>query len=97
MDIEQLHSFLGKLLDAGVDRKLPVVSIVDGWPNEIRDCEKLIGPYHGDPSPKMSAFAIRGGAMLALIPQCEDVAELLNPREESREVTHVREPLPVEY
>ena len=37
MNLKQLHEWFGKLLEAGVDPKLGVTCLVDGWPCEVSD------------------------------------------------------------
>ena len=90
MSLRTLHTYLGQLLDAGVNPDIPVVGMSDGWPCEIADVASLKGKYHGDPSPKMSAFDFREGEMLALVPIGEDVSDLINNH------SHCEIDLPVE-
>ena len=96
MNLGQLHSYLGALLDAGVEPSLPVVSLVDGWPQEVYDITRIKGQFDGDPAPKMSAFKRMEGSMLAFIPIGDDKSTILNPREAGEAASHLEEDLPVE-
>lgn len=78
MSLKSLHAHLGRLLTAGVNPDLPVVSIADGWPCEVADIQCLEGNYKGDPSPKMPAYVSREGAMIVLVPITEDTSDLIN-------------------
>lgn len=51
MNLKQLHEWFGKLLEAGVDPKLAVTCLVDGWPCEVSDAAFATGGFKGDPSP----------------------------------------------
>lgn len=96
MNLKTLHTYLGDLLQAGVQPDLPVVSLVESWPCEIYDVAMLTGDYSGDPHPKLPAFAHRTGAMLVLVPITEDVSELLNPRDDTGVTTHIGNDLPLD-
>ncbi len=90
MSLKALHSYLGQLLDAGVNPELPVTGLSDGYPCEIASVICLDGRYQGDPSPKLSAFLPKDGQMLVLIPIGEDESDLIN------EGSHRLMELPVE-
>ena len=94
MDLKSLHTYLGKLLDAGVSPSIPVVALADEWPREIDDVEFLDGGYHGDMAPKLS-IARLNGPMLVLVPIGEDKGALLSASG-SEPPTHRRLDLPVE-
>lgn len=97
MNLQQAHAYFGQLLASGVNPKLPLVSLVDGEPKEICDVCQLAGNFYADPSPKMSAFRLDNGPMLALIPICEDQSDLLNPAAGASVASHVEIELPVAY
>lgn len=96
MNLKELNDYTTALIAAGVDPALPVTALVDGWPREICDAAGLQGQFHGDPSPKLSSFRIGNGQMLALVPIGEDTAQVLNPREDSGQITHTQVELPIE-
>ncbi|MEX6780419.1 hypothetical protein [Pseudomonas aeruginosa] len=69
MNLGQLHQYLGKLMAAGADPKLPVIlpgQDNEDQPKELTDAMLIDGPYHADPAPKMVAFVSRSGAGLLL-------------------------------
>ena len=79
MNIGQLHQYLGELIAAGVDTKLPAilpgVSNEDS-PQELTGAMLINGPYHGDPAPKLGMSRSRSGAGLLLSGQCFDIDDL---------------------
>lgn len=91
MNLKQAHQYLGELLAAGVAPETPLAGLYQGWPCEIADAVLLEGRYNGDPSPKLSAFAPRTGAVLALVPIGEDPSDLTN------DGTHVSSAPPVAF
>lgn len=78
MNLGALHRYLSELLAAGVSPDIPVASLDDGWPNEVRGPVLMAGPYHGDPSPKMVGAFKKNGPFLLLEPVSGDVSDLLN-------------------
>lgn len=78
MNLGDLHQYLGKLIEDGIDPALPVASMSDDRPAEICDVQLLCGMYYYDPSPKMVANVRRQGAFLVLLPIGEDVSDQLN-------------------
>lgn len=78
MNIGELHRHLGELLAAGVSPDMPVASLEDGWPYELRDPVLMSGLYYGDPSPKLAGFFQKSGPFLLLEPVNSDVSDLLN-------------------
>jgi len=91
MNLIQAYRYLGKLLEAGIPPEVPLAAMSNGWPCEIADAVLLSGDYKGDPYPKMSAFALRTGPVLALVPIGEDPSDLAN------EGTHSSSAPPVEF
>lgn len=78
MNIGELHRHLSELLAAGVSPELPVASLEDGWPCELRNPGVLAGPYYRDPTPKMVAYSKAEGPFLLLEPVNSDFGDLLN-------------------
>lgn len=78
MNLQELHNYLGHLLEAGVDPNLPATSVVDGVPMEISEARLLTGTYSYDPAPKLPGFTRREGTVLALMPCFEDISDGLN-------------------
>jgi hypothetical protein len=68
MNLGQLHQYLGELMAAGADPKLPVILPweYEGEPQELTDAMMVTGPYKADPAPKMVAYTARSGAALLL-------------------------------
>lgn len=95
VNITELHSYLGRLLEAGIDPNLPVVSLVKSLPQEIDDLIGVEGDFEGDPSPQIMPSRQMKGRMLALIPVREYPSSLLNPRFGTGEITHTTFNLPV--
>lgn len=78
MNLQELHSYLGELLSAGVSPDIKVAALVDNWPHELREGAVMEGSYLGDPAPKMSAFTYAIGEFLLLEPMCQDLGDLVN-------------------
>ncbi|NVL48670.1 hypothetical protein F2S72_01510 [Pseudomonas syringae pv. actinidiae] len=56
MNIGQLHKYLGELIEAGTDKKLPVVlpgDHIEDLPRELKDATMIAGEYYSDPAPLM--------------------------------------------
>ena len=97
MNLKQLHEWFGKLLEAGVDPKLAVTCLVDGWPCEVSDAAFATGGFKGDPSPQMVAFSQSSGHTLVLVPIGQDQAELFSQSETGLPPSHLECELPVEF
>lgn len=97
MTLKQLHEWVGMLLEAGVDPKLAVTCLVDGWPCEVSDAALATGRFKGDPAPQMIAFRQSSGHTLVLVPIGQDQRELFNPSETGLAPSHIECDLPVEY
>lgn len=69
MNLEQLHKYLGELIEAGTERKLPVLlpgAHDEEQPQELTEAMLINGLYYADPSPLMVGFHQRTGAGLLL-------------------------------
>lgn len=69
MNLEQLHQYLGELIEAGTERKLPVLlpgANAEEQPQELTNAMLINGSYHADPAPLMVGFHQRTGAGLLL-------------------------------
>lgn len=97
MNLKQLHEWVGKLLEAGVDPQLAVTCLVDGWPCEVSDAALATGGFKGDPAPQMIAFRPSSGHTLVLVPIGQDQCELFNQSETGLPPSHLECDLPVEY
>ncbi|UTH34287.1 hypothetical protein [Ectopseudomonas hydrolytica] len=75
MNLGQLHQYLGELIAAGADPKLPIIlpGQYEDQPQELIEALLVAGPYHADPAPKMVAYAERSGAALLMVGQGFDV------------------------
>jgi hypothetical protein len=69
MNLEQLHQYLGELIEAGTERRLPVLlpgAHDEGQPQELTEAMLINGLYHADPAPLMVAIHQRTGPGLLL-------------------------------
>lgn len=68
MNLGLLHQYLGDLIAAGTDPKLPVVlpGQREDQLDELTDAMLVNGPLRADPAPKMVAFVSRSEAALLL-------------------------------
>jgi len=94
MNLKQLHTYLGRLLDAGLSPNLPVAGLTYEWPSEITDVRMFAGGFDGDPHPKLAILRSEG-EMLLLMTVREDVGDLVSSKG-NENPTHVDIELPVE-
>lgn len=69
MNLEQLHQYLGDLIEAGTDRKLPVVlpgQSPDDRPQELSESMIIDGVYQVDPAPLARGYTEDEGRALLL-------------------------------
>ncbi|WP_436883392.1 hypothetical protein [Enterobacter asburiae] len=71
MRLVQLHHWLGQLLDAGVDKNIPVcIPAAGDVPVLLTEIDRAIiasGPYREDCSPEHAVFRHREGVVLVLL------------------------------
>lgn len=68
MNLEELHQYLGELITAGTDPKLPILLPGENsaHPQELTDAMIVNGPYHADPAPLAVALREMSGVGLLL-------------------------------
>jgi hypothetical protein len=69
MNLGQLHQYLGELIEAGTDRRLPVVvpgSQTEALPQELSEAMAIEGAYEADPAPLAKGYTEHAGAVLLL-------------------------------
>lgn len=69
MNLGQLHQFLGELIEAGTDRRLPVLLPglnEEGLPQELSEAMTIHGEYEADPAPLLKGYDVRVGTALML-------------------------------
>jgi len=94
MRLQQMHQYLGELLEKGLDPNT-IITIHDNTVNmdgddsmdlyEVTGSELISGPYMEDPSPKMCGFYFRKGTVL-LLTSCIDYQPLYNEHYHFHEV-----------
>lgn len=94
MNLKQLHTYLGQLLDSGVAPESTVAALTDEWPSEVTHIQMLEGGFDGDPSPQLAVLRSEG-KMLLLLTVREDAGDLLSGTDTERP-THTDIELPVE-
>ena len=77
MNLKQLHSYLGQLLDSGMAPDLTIAALTDEWPSEVHEVRMLEGGFDGDPSPKLAILRSQG-KMLLLMTVREDAGDLVS-------------------
>ena len=69
MNLGQLHQFLGELIEAGTDCRLPVVLPglhPETLPQELSEAMLIDGSYEADPAPLAKGYTEHAGAALML-------------------------------
>lgn len=93
MNLKQLHTYLGQLLDAGVDPSMSVVVLTNEWPGELDNVRIMEGGFDGDPPPQLVPLRSEG-TMLLLTTVREDVGDLLSGTgEEGAMHTNIKVPV----
>jgi hypothetical protein len=95
VNLNDMHDYLGQLLAAGVDPKLPMTSLVDGMPCEVSDFVVATGTFLSDPAPKLTPGSPARGVVIVAIPMGEYGDHLREPNYPGRKPWEVSE-LPVE-
>lgn len=97
MNLQELHEWTGQLIAAGVDKTMPITSLVNGHPCEVSDAVLANGNFKGDPTPQMIAYKFKTGNILILVPISEDQSELFNSPENGIAPSHIEHSLPIDY
>lgn len=69
MNLGQLHQFLGELIEAGTDSRLPVVLpglYAEALPQELSEAMVIAGAYEADPAPLAIGYTEHAGTALLL-------------------------------
>ena len=69
MNLGQLHQFIGEMIEAGTDRRLPVVLPglhAGALPQELSEAMIIDGAYEADPAPLAKGYTEHSGTALML-------------------------------